>query len=167
MITGTDRWYQLAAVLMAVVRDGLTTSVDSACVVPGTIAWDACDCGSVYVSVGHLYLSDEFPMQLTTAPTPNCGAAWEVVEIIIQVMRCVPVPSGGNITTTCAAETAAAYLIRVDAAETLHNVSTALCQMRNETYQIADFIVDNQTVQGPQGGCGGTELRVRIGLPRE
>lgn len=165
IITGTTKWFQVAAALKTAVESSLTTQVERSCIVPGFIAWDGCDCGALYVSVGLVVLSEQFPAQ-QTAPVGACGPPWEVAEITVQIMRCAPVPSGPQLFPSAAAEEASALLVRTDAAEVLNSVSLKLCNMRDTTSEIIDYIIDTQAAAGPQGACVGTELKVRVGLPR-
>ena len=163
MITGTDKWYQVAAQLRDAAVAGLSTAVDRSCLVPGEIAWDGCTCGALYVGHGMLYLSDRFPEQRGVVDSP-CDSPYEVQEIIFALMRCAPSPSGQSIEVPCTELDTSALLVRVDAQELLNAVSHELCAMVD--VDIENYIIDTQMIKGPQGGCVGTELRVRVGLMR-
>ncbi|MGW2213194.1 hypothetical protein [Streptomyces sp. NPDC001781] len=133
-------------------------------VVPGLIAWDGCDCGALYLMVNQTYASDNWPMQKIEAdPSESCGAVYEGAELVLQVMQCAPsaLPA-----PTVAAQENAAMLVRRDAYETRRAVNAFLCRARDER-DVEDFIVDASLVQGPQGGCVGTELRFRVALTWE
>jgi hypothetical protein len=112
-------------------------------------------------------LSEQFPAQ-QTAPVGSCGPPWEVAEITVQIMRCAPVPNGTSqqLFPSADAEESSALLVRTDAAEVLNSVALKLCNMRDTTSEIIDYIIDTQAAAGPQGACVGTELKVRVGLPR-
>lgn len=163
MITGTDKWYQVAAALRDAIIADLTTGVDRSCLVPGEIAWDGCTCGALYVGHGQLYLSDRFPEQRGVVDGP-CDSPWEVQELIFALMRCAPNPSGVTFEVSCTDLDASALQVRIDAQELLNAVSHKLCAMVN--VDIEDFIIDTQVTKGPSGGCVGTELRIRVGLLR-
>lgn len=166
MISGELKWYLVAAALRDAVYAELTTKPDRAGVVPAAIAWDECDCGILAVSVARVYLSDVFPDELTTrAAASGCDPAWEVAEIVIQIIRCAPSPEGDRFAPTVAALDASAQEVARDAYETLLSASVKLCQMR-DARDIVDFLISPQVAQGPSGGCVGTELRVLVALPR-
>lgn len=165
MITGPLKWYTVATTLEAAVYAELTTKPDRHSVVPGAIAWDACDCGLLAVSVARIYLSDAFPAPLT-AKTGACDAAWEVGEYVVQLIRCAPNPESlENPAPTTAALDASAQEILTDAYELLKSVSETLCQM-NKDRDIIDFFLNPLTAQGPSGGCVGNEVRFLVGLAR-
>lgn len=163
MITGTDKWYQVAAALRDAVVAGLTTPVQRSCIVPGDIAWDGCTCGALYVGHTILVLSDTFPEQRGVVLSP-CDSPYETQELIFALMRCAPNPTGQNMEVPCPELDTSALQVRVDAQEVLNAVSHKLCLMKD--VEIEDFIIDTQIVKGPEGGCVGTELRIRVGLPR-
>ncbi len=166
MINGSLKWYTLAKLCLDTAQASLSTAVQRATVVPGAIAWDACDCGALYVSVGLVYPSENFPEQMTVADmaTP-CMAPYETGEIIVQIMRCAPQPQGQNLYPDAAAEDASAQVVRRDAYEVMQSVTALLCGLRDQD-QIENFIIDVQAASGPGGGCVGTELRLRVGLDR-
>jgi hypothetical protein len=163
MITGTNKWYTVAAALRDAVVAGLSTPVERSCLVPGEIAWDGCTCGALYVGHGLLYLSDRFPEQRGTVEGP-CDSPFEVQTMIFALMRCAPNPSGQSMEVPCTELDPSALQVRVDAQELLNAVSHKLCEMVD--VDIMDFIIDTQETKGPGGGCVGTELRIRVGLLR-
>lgn len=166
MIGGPLKWYTIAYTLMTEIRDSLTTQVERAGVVPGRIAWDGCDCGALYVSVGIVHPSETFPEQRGVADISDaCGAPYEVAEIIIQLMRCAPMPQGQNLSPSPEDLDISAQIVRQDGYEAMRAANLKLCTMR-DTAEIENFIIDTQQAAGPQGGCVGTELRLRVGLDR-
>lgn len=164
MIIGELKWYTVAERLRAAIHGALTVTPDRSGVVPGAIAWDACDCGMLAVSVAQVYPSETFPAQ-QAARVGACDAPWEVGEIVIQLIRCAPNPEGQSLYPTVAALDASAQEVRRDAYQVLLATSAELCTM-NEARDISDFLIRPQTSQGPQGGCVGTELRALVSLPR-
>lgn len=160
MISGPTKWYTLAETLRLAIHAGLTVPPDRSGVVPGEIAWDACDCGLLAVAVQRIYLSDIFPNQQTTKISP-CDAAWEVGEIVVQLLRCAP----ADPVPTVAALDASAQEVLLDAYELLKATSTKLCTLKR-TDEIVDFFMSPLTSQGPSGTCVGNELRVLVALPR-
>lgn len=165
MISGELKWYTVASRLEQAIYAALSEKPARHGVVPGAIAWDACDCGLLAVSVGQIYPTEQFPTQAFTRVSNACDAPWEAAEIIMQVVRCTPtVDDAGNPPTTAALD-ASAREILVDAYEMMLAVSTTLCQM-NKDREISDFAMRALTPQGPSGMCGGNELRAVVSLPR-
>lgn len=164
MIVGELKWYTVAERLRAAIHSDLTVKPDRSGVVPGAIAWDACDCGMLAVSVVQVYPSETFPSP-QTARVGTCDAPWEVGEIVIQLIRCAPSPVGQSLYPPVAALDASAQEVRRDAYQVLLATSAELCTM-DSARDISDFLVRPQTTQGPLGGCVGTELRALVSLPR-
>lgn len=166
LITGPLKWYTVASAVEQAVYADLTVKPDRHSVVPGAIAWDACDCGLLAVNVARVYLSDAFPAQLVSKVGTRCDAAWEVGEFVVQLIRCAPNPeSMENPAPTMAALDASAQEILTDAYELLRSVTETLCQL-NDARSIVDFFVNPLTAQGPSGGCVGNELRFLVALAR-
>lgn len=164
MISGELKWYTVAARLRDAVYAALTDKPDRSGVVPGAIAWDACDCGLLAVSVAQVYPSEVFP-DPQTVKTGACDAPWEVGELVVQIIRCAPGPDGQDLAPSVAALDSSAREVARDAYETLRAVSVTLCEM-NEVRDISDFLVRPQTVQGPSGECVGSEVRALVALWR-
>lgn len=164
MISGELKWYTVASTLQQAVHVALTDTPARSGVVPGAIAWDACDCGMLAVSVAQVYPSETFP-EPQTVKVGGCDAPWEVGEIVVQVIRCAPNPEGQSLYPSSAALEASAQQVSRDAYETLQAVSVKLCEM-SAAREVSDFLVRPQVAQGPQGGCVGTELRALVQLWR-
>jgi hypothetical protein len=164
---GPLKWFTLAKAILAHVDASTTSQYGRVSVVPGLIAWDGCDCGALYLMVNQTYASDEWPMQKTNADiSEGCTAVYEGAELVLQVMECAPTPQGYPTGPSVTAEETAAQLVRQDAYETYRAVNGFLCQARADR-DVEDFIMDAQIVQGPSGGCVGTELRFRVALTWE
>lgn len=164
MITGELKWYAVAERLRAAIHAALTDEPRRSGVVPGAIAWDACDCGMLAVSVAQVYPCETFPSPQAER-VGACDAPWEVGEIIMQLIRCAPNPEGQNLYPPVAALDESAQQVRRDAYQLLLAASAELCAM-NSARDISDFLVRPQVTQGPLGGCVGSELRVLVSLPR-
>lgn len=165
MLSGELKWYTVASRLEQAIYAGLTVPPARHGVVPGMIAWDACDCGLLAVSVGQIYPTEQFPNPALTRVSNACDAPLETAEIIMQVVRCTPSPDGvGNPPTTAALDTSAREIL-TDAYEMMRAVSTTLCQM-NKDREISDYLMRPLVPQGPSGACGGNELRAYVALPR-
>jgi hypothetical protein len=165
MYSGPTKFYLVAKAILDVVQPGLTNAVDRFSVVPGAIAWDECPCGLLAVSVGRIYLSDTFPAEIEQPVGMDCDPAYEVAEIIVQIVRCAPQPLGsGEISPTTAAQDTAAQIMAADTQEVLVLVSQWICDNRGTN--ISDGLVYGIDPQGPEGDCVGIELRAVIGLHR-
>jgi hypothetical protein len=164
VISGDDKWNQVATLINSAVEAALTTKPGRSGVVPGEIAWDDCDCGLLATSWVQNYLSDLFPEQVNQV-TGNCGPAWDVSEIVVQIIRCAPSPSSAANAPTPSALAAAALLRDIDGNQMQRAVSVLLCQMK-DAYDIIDYFIQPRTPQGPAGGCVGSELRMLVALPR-
>lgn len=164
LITGPLKWYTVAETVRLAIDAEISANLpDRSSVVPGAIAWDACDCGLLAVSVARIYLSDAFPQPLVTATA--CKAAWDVAEIVVQLIRCAPNPDDQTLVPTIADLDASAQEILTDAYHLLKAVSVKLCEMKADR-EIIDFFLNPLTAQGPSGGCVGNELRFLVALPR-
>lgn len=166
---GALKFYHVAAALLAAVQAALVPALDSTArigVVPGAIAWDDCACGALYVSLGPVHLSDDFPNQETAVVGP-CSAAWEVCEIMIQVLRCAPTAATNtqSLAPSVAANDAAAQLLAADGFNLLNAVANEMCQERAGN-EIIEFLIGSVVPLGPEGGCMGQELTVLVGMPR-
>jgi hypothetical protein len=165
MITGADKWYQVASRLEQAVFAELSVEPSRHSVVPGAIAWDECDCGLLAVSVAQIYPTEVFPDPLARRVGNGCDAPWEVGEIVIQVVRCAPNPDDPLTAPTTAELDTSAQEVLTDAYEMMRAVSITLCEM-NQARDISDFMLRPLTAQGPTGGCVGNELRAYVSLPR-
>lgn len=162
MITGPTKWNQVAVLVRDAAYAGLTTKPARSSVVPGAIAWDECDCGVLAVSLNQVFPSDLFPQPYIDRTNP-CGAAWQVGEFVVQIIRCAPSPDGQSLAPTVAELETVALLVQTDTSELLTAVQGLLCTLYGDG-SIVDFLVNPVTAQGPAGGCVGNELRFFIGL---
>jgi hypothetical protein len=134
-----------------------------ACVVPGAIAWDACECGQLAVALDRMYLSDRFPAE-DFASSP-CDAPYLVGDLVVQVIRCAPNPEGMDTTVSCDRLESSAQTVSIDAYEALTAVICTLRDMRTAG-EIDDYLVRPLSMQGPEGGCAGSELRALVAVTR-
>lgn len=166
MITGTSRWYTVGRRLVDAAYNGLSSKPARSGMVPGEIAWDSCDCaGMLAVSMPRAYLSEAFPEEAEEVVSARCQAPYEVGEFTVSVVRCAPQPDGVNPAPSVAELDAAAGLLLQDTAETLDAVALLLCQMQDAD-DVSDYLINPAEQVGPEGGCVGFTLRVRIGLVR-
>jgi hypothetical protein len=165
VIEGKARWYVVGQNLVAAVRAGLTSKPKRAGQVPGDIAWDSCDCGGMLaVSLSRLYLSDNFPEESETV-TGACQPPYEVGQFTVAVVRCAPNPDGTEQAPPADELDTAAGLLLQDATEMLDAVAAVLCRLKNDD-QVLDYLVTPVEPVGPEGGCVGVNLTVRVCLVR-
>jgi hypothetical protein len=163
--TGPLKFYTVAEAVRVAVDSALTYPVQRSGVVPGTIAWDECDCGLLAVSTGRAYLSDNFPEE-ETSRIGQCEAAWEVIEIVVQIIRCAPGPQGETqLAPTVAALDAAAQIMMTDLQQALAAIALWICASKDSGL-IVDGMIMPSDPQGPEGDCVGSELHAVVALPR-
>lgn len=165
MISGSSRWYVVGTSLVDAVRDGLTSKPGRAGMVPGEIAWDACDCGGMLaVTLTRAYLSEVFPEETETV-NGACAAPYEVGQFTVAVVRCAPQAEGVEAAPAADDLDAAAGLLLQDTAEMLDSLSAALCRLQADD-EVLDYLVTPAEPVGPEGGCVGVTLTVRVNLVR-
>lgn len=163
-------FYDVASILVSGISDALAGTMEGqpnrACVVPGAIAWDQCDCGQLAISASRWFYSENFPTETGpgTQSTP-CMMPYLVGELVIQLVRCMPSPEGRDLFVPCAKLSNSARILIEDAYVVLETTRQTLCELRSDDI-IVDFTFSEQTTVGPEGGCGGTELRVLVGILR-
>ncbi|MFD8226844.1 hypothetical protein ACFV16_22030 [Streptomyces massasporeus] len=166
MIEGPARWYTVGQNLVSAVRMGLSSKPKRAGQVPGDIAWDSCDCGGMLaVSMTRLYLSEEFPEE-SEAVNGACQPPYEVGQFTVAVVRCAPNPDGSETAPRADELDTAAGLLLQDATEMLDAVSALMCRLRHDD-QVLDYLITPAEPVGPEGGCVGVNLTVRVGLIRK
>lgn len=149
------------------------------CVVPGQAAWDSCEdpCdgsegagGQLTVNVARMYQTslESFPStesrDSTVRGRRGCiPAQLTAVELVITVLRCVPVPSEDGCPPSCEELAAAARVINIDGVSVLNAVDCCLPALGTRRQGLI-YTVGIQRQVGPQGGCGGVEQRVTVGL---
>lgn len=143
------------------------------CVVPGQAAWDGCDdpCGSSetggQLSVGYarIYGTTRFPEpDLEVQGLRGCKPpATMAAEMVVTLLRCAPIVNENGCPPTCEELSAAARVTHVDAA-TVYN-ALLCCLPHTGSRKGRRFVMGEQRVIGPQGGCVGIEQRVIVALP--
>lgn len=165
--TGELKWYSVAADVLAAINASTTSQFGRVGVVPGLIAWDECDCGLLAIYVNQEYESDDWPMQKVTRDiSQGCGAIYDAAELVIHVVQCAPTPEGQANAPTVESEDAAARIVQRDRYQVRKALKLWLCEAA-DTRMIEDYIVDTTIIQGPTGGCVGTETRFRVALTGE
>jgi hypothetical protein len=171
-LRGSLAVYTVASLLVTGIADALDLAgaepLNRACVVPGEIAWDDCQCGTLAITARRFFLSDEFPQgalgQALIRASP-CDLPWLVAELAIQVIRCAPTPTGTALSPSCEQLATAAQVLLVDQYVTLTTTVAILCDLRTSD-SIIDYVLGEQTSVGPEGECVGTELVALVGFQR-
>jgi hypothetical protein len=158
---GPDAFHLVAQAVLDGVLARLQPPPGRACVVPGAIAWDACDCdGMVAVSVTRTFLSSSFPAEAAAISTP-CDAADLAADLQVQVLRCAPTPDEEGTPPGCEQLTAAALQVVTDAWQARLGAYCTLRDLR-VAKRIEAFRVASQPVLGPEGGCCGSQLALTV-----
>lgn len=161
-------WYEILHDLRHAVADRLereeTGLPNRVCIVPGGgAAWDECDCGQLALFITRNYASNSFPNQAGFTLEPAC-TTYDVAEVTVQVVRCVPSQTDDG-PPTCDALDEATRLQEVDAYAVR---DAARCHLdavvRTQTTPLTDWFIRDQTRIGPEGGCAGSELHLVIGV---
>ncbi|WP_326694749.1 hypothetical protein [Streptomyces sp. NBC_01766] len=147
-----------------------------ACVVPGQPAWDSCDdpCGQdgeggqLTVSVARIYGSSdaEFPsesrvVQGVRGCTPPPITA---LELVVTLLRCAPTFSEDGCPPSCEELNASAQILHVDMVA-VFNALLCCLPGTQQARRGRRFVMGQQKVLGPEGGCVGLEQRVIVALP--
>lgn len=165
MITGPVRWYTVGQHLVTSVRTALSSKPKRFGMVPGEIAWDSCDCGGMLaVSLSRLYLSESFPEESETV-SGACQPPYEVGQFTVAVVRCAPNPDGTESAPKADELDTAAGLLLQDATQMLDAVAATMCRLKDGD-DVLDYLVTPVEPVGPEGGCVGVNLTVRVCLVR-
>ncbi|MFI9026300.1 hypothetical protein [Streptomyces sp. NPDC053560] len=144
------------------------------CVVPGAVAWDWCDdpCsgdgsgGQLSVNVLRMWPSNPFPNEdRTVMGTRNCmPAPVTAAELAVTLLRCAPTPDDQGCPPSCDELDTAARITHVDAV-TVYNALYCCLPGTSTRRRGRQFVIGQQRLVGPQGGCVGVEQRVTVALP--
>lgn len=142
---------------LAALADCGREPVSTAYIASGQVAWDDC-CGTLIVAPERVYRSQTFPAEFVDLEL--CDGGYLVIELVVLLLRCVPVVDDRGRAPSAAA-LGAAYQSLLDDAAVVYNAVTC---------PIPDYwmrATPTQTFVGAEGGCIGVETRVRIGLEQE
>src|SRR6266540_3291938 len=132
---------------------------------PGAIAWDACDCGMFLIAPTRQYFSENFPFEEVTLTATPCNFPWLVIEYIVQAIRCAPLPQEGQLFPSLVELESSAKTVIHDSYYLLEGTAKILCSLK-ENREIVDYRITELIVQGPEGGCVGSELRFSTAIRR-
>lgn len=160
---GPDAPYQIADLLVTAVNTALPDPVDRACVVPGGIVWDDCQCGMLAGSINRIYLTDQFPDEATISP---CPGAFYAVDIALELARCVPIAGDGNtISPACVDLAASAAVLYSDEWYLITTVDCTLGDLE-DAGEIVGFLTRPVTTIGPLGDCVGSRIIATVQIHR-
>jgi hypothetical protein len=146
---------------------GITPKMRVCLLVPGNIAWDACDCGQFAQAFQRDYPTLSFPADASEqilGAGGGCNSRPIAYQVIASIVRCVPGMTGTPPQPpTCAKLLDAAYIQAADAYVLRTSIECCLEAMQTEQL-IEKFVVGNVTYVGPEGNCAGVELIYRFEL---
>lgn len=132
---------------------------------PGAIAWDSCDCGQFAQTITSVGSSITFPTPTNDIPVRGCGHPFEVVNVTLSLLRCIPGAGPGNTDIAPAPDKLlnAALILEEDRLVVRRALVCYLTSLRDE-YRIHDFTVGTAVSVGPDGLCGGMEINYALGI---
>ncbi len=162
--------------VFSLVADSLLSSVEAqlsgtiggrpaklrACFVPGSLAWDDCECGSLTVELSSVGFSRQFPTVQSTM-TDMCAVPYVVGTYNVTMLRCVPGPDKAGSSPSCAALGTSAVILTEDIGAMFTGVSSALASLIEDN-TIIESAIGPILSQGPAGGCVGISQTVYAGF---
>jgi hypothetical protein len=160
--------YDAAAAVLACAAAALANTPAGpptrACVVPGVLAFDACECGLLAVEMGRLYPSRTFPADASQDPALlNCPTPYEAADLTVTVLRCAPMPDGSGAAPSCDRLHAAAGDWWADVAALRAALACCLPQLVDDQV-VLGFVLRPAQPVGPQGGCIGWAQPITVAL---
>jgi len=151
------------------ISDALATTPegrpDRVCLlVPGTVAADECDCGQLALTIVRKYGSDNFPVEASRdESTPGCPPPILCAVVTVSLLRCVPNPDEDGSSPSCAVLQAAAVNQDIDDATIRRTLYCHLAELAR-TDVVVGYTIGATSSTGPEGGCGGSETTIIIGV---
>lgn len=170
MLNGSTGFYDVCTLILDAVKaelaaPGATGVPGRACIVPGAIAWDDCECdgGQLAVAVQRQFFSEVIPQEVgEILGVGGCPSPYLTAEIVVQIIRCAPQPEEQALSPTCRALDQSAQVVVRDAWYVLKATACTLAAEVDE--KIAGYLVTEQPIVGPEGACVGSELHVLVTL---
>lgn len=134
-----------------------------ACVIPGEVAWDACDCGQLTITNPTQFSSVSFPIPSVGNTDTNCGAPYTVSTFEVTALRCAPTMDRNGHPPTCTQLQNAAQLLYQDKFYMRAAVQCCLAELKNSN-SLEDYAISSTTEVGPRGGCVGATLSFNVSL---
>ena len=146
--------------VLCLVRDALIAAnrddINRAYVAAGSVAWDDC-CGMLVVAPERVYRSQSFPNEF--ADREICDNGWLVVNLVVLLVRCVPVVDDRGRAPSQVALDDAYQNILEDSAVVWNALQ---CASMPDDWDKAAL---SQQYVGADGGCVGVETRLTVGVP--
>lgn len=137
-------------------------------IVPGSIAWDACECGQLAQTITSVAPTRVFPTPSSELPDERCGSPMAVVSVTLSLTRCVASPDDRGNSPRCAALFENAVILEADRAAVRRAVRCCLADMYAASPpQIFAYAIGAANSVGPEGGCAGIELTYQFAIPNE
>lgn len=134
--------------------------------VPGNIAWDACDCGQFAQTIQSDYPTLTFPTDASDqvlGAGGGCNDRPIVYQVLASIVRCVPGLDASGKPPSCAKLQPAAAIMVADAF-VLRNAITCCLSDMQDAGTIDKFVVGRANYVGPEGNCAGVELSYKFEL---
>lgn len=136
-----------------------------------TIPWDGCDCeceqapGQVAQAITSIWSSDQFPTQFV-GNFKQCGPHFTVVQVLLSVVRCVPVLNEQGVPPSCADELAAAITLENDRTAVRQALACCLADLAAALPPtIRAYNIGPTVTVGESGGCAGVETVYQFSVP--
>lgn len=168
MVNTVDSMFTIATTILECVNDRIVVTgglpeFERVCVVPGEIAWDACDCGQLTINNPSQFSSNIFPTPIPGGDQTQCGAPVIASTFNITALRCSPSSDRSGHPPTCSQLQNAAELLYKDK---YYMRAAAICCLAElqRTHVIEMYTVGTVIETGPRGGCVGAEMPFTVGL---
>jgi hypothetical protein len=141
-------------------------SVDRVCpLVPGSIAWDKCDCGQLAQTITAVSPTNNFPAPAADSPVTPCGPNLLVVSVTLSLVRCIRGLEDDSRETAPDCDTLLedAMCLERDRFAARTGIRCYLKTLHQQ-YLITHYTVGTATSVGPDGMCGGIELPYQFGI---
>lgn len=127
--------------------------------VPGNIAYDACDCdGQLAFTILRIVPTVTYPIDASNSSIQGgCDAPAFFAECIASFSRCVPGMSNTGTAPSTAALFASALLFQ-GAQYGLRNGLTGFLCEEKRNYRIRDYRIGASIFPGPEGNCAAVEI---------
>lgn len=168
MVYGPTTMFDIATTILDCVNDRITVvgglpEFGRACVIPGELAWDGCDCGVLAINNTTQFSTNIFPTPIPGGDQAQCGAPLYASTFTITVLRCAPGLDRSGHPPRCSALQDTAELMYKDKFYARAAVICCLGELY-KTHVIEQFSTGNITEVGPRGGCVGFEFPFTVGV---
>lgn len=133
--------------------------------VPGNIAWDACDChGQLALTIQRIVPATVYPSDASNLPNlGGCQPPILFAECLIAWNRCTFGLKNDGTAPTCGELFSSALLFQGAAYAMRRGVDEFLCEEKRQ-YRIRDFRIGAEIFPGPDGNCASVEMPFSFAL---